>query len=116
MVEDSPTLQKWLQQTPNVLEDIRNDPSFATRLRWGFSFFPDSDDGFGITRFYRDEGEATNYTVRDNSILMLPHGYHTYVGAPGFQSYYLWFLAGDHRVQAVTPDAIQTAALQAMKV
>ncbi len=48
VIKDSPTLQKWLQQTPNVLEDIRNDPSFATRLRWGFSFFPDSDDGIGI--------------------------------------------------------------------
>ena len=48
VIEDSPTLQKWLQQTANVLEDIRNDPSFATRLRWGFAFFPDSDDGFGI--------------------------------------------------------------------
>ena len=48
VIKDSPTLQKWLQQTPNVLEDIRNDPSFASRLRWGFSFFPDSDDGIGI--------------------------------------------------------------------
>ena len=48
VVEDSPTLQKWLQQTPNVLEDIRNDPSFVTRFRWGFSSFPDSDDGFGV--------------------------------------------------------------------
>ncbi len=48
VIKDSPTLQKWLQQTPNVLEDIRHDPSFATRLRWGFSFFPDSDDGIGI--------------------------------------------------------------------
>lgn len=73
------------------------------------------DNGFGITRFYRDEGEATNYTVTDNSILMLPHGYHTYVGAPGFQSYYLWFLAGEHRVQAVQADEVQTAALAAMK-
>lgn len=70
-------------------------------------------DGFGITRFYREaEGTAaTNYTVRDNSILMLPHGYHTYVGAPGFQSYYLWFLAGEHRTQAVVADAIQTRAV-----
>lgn len=73
------------------------------------------NDGFGITRFYRDPEDATNYTVKDNSILMLPHGYHTYVGAPGFQSYYLWFLAGEHRVQAVTADEVQTAALDAMK-
>lgn len=38
---------------------------------------------------------------------MMPDGYHTYVGAPGFSSYYLWFLAGEHRQQAVIQDAIQ---------
>ena len=54
VIQDSPTLQKWLQQTPNVLEDIRNDPSFATRLRWGFSFFPDTDDGIGINLALED--------------------------------------------------------------
>lgn len=65
-------------------------------------------DGFGITRHYSDaaagEQYEVNYTVRDNTILMLPHGYHTYVGAPGYTSYYLWFLAGEHRTQAVTAD------------
>jgi 5-deoxy-glucuronate isomerase len=42
--------------------------------------------------------------VRDNMLASLPHGYHTYVGAPGTQSYYLWFLAGDTRRQAVKAD------------
>ena len=65
------------------------------------------EDGFGITRFYHSEADEVNFTVRNNSILMLPDGYHTYVGAPGFNSYYLWFLAGEHRVQAVTQDAVQ---------
>lgn len=71
------------------------------------------NDGFGITRFYREAAgtAATNYTVTDNSILMIPHGYHTYVGAPGFQSYYLWFLAGEHRTQAVVADAVQSRAV-----
>ena len=73
------------------------------------------DDGFGITRFYHSEDDATNYTVKDNSILMMPDGYHTYVGAPGFQSYYLWFLAGEHRVQAVQADADQVARLEGLK-
>jgi 5-deoxy-glucuronate isomerase len=59
--------------------------------------------GFGIARHYGD-GYDTNHTVRSNTILMMPHGYHTYVGAPGFSSYYLWFLAGEHRAQGVTTD------------
>ncbi|MGF1481105.1 MAG: hypothetical protein ACFB4I_16745 [Cyanophyceae cyanobacterium] len=33
--EESPVLQRWLEEVPNVLEDIRNDPSFRTRLRLG---------------------------------------------------------------------------------
>lgn len=65
------------------------------------------NDGFGITRFYHNDDDAINFTVRDNTILMLPDGYHTYVGAPGFNSYYLWFLAGEHRQQAVIQDVIQ---------
>ncbi|MFW5771719.1 MAG: 5-deoxy-glucuronate isomerase [Phototrophicaceae bacterium] len=60
-------------------------------------------NGFGIARHYGD-GYEDNHTVRDNTILMMPHGYHTYVGAPGFSSYYLWFLAGDHRNQGVSAD------------
>ena len=61
------------------------------------------DDGFGICRYYNDREEA-NFTVRDNTILMAPYGYHTVVSAPGYTTYYLWVLAGEHRVQAVVGD------------
>ncbi len=61
------------------------------------------NNGFGIARFYTDTLDH-NFTVRDNTILMLPYGYHTYACAPGFTSYYLWFLAGEHRIQAVSED------------
>lgn len=60
-------------------------------------------DGFGIARFYCGDLD-TGYTVRDSTILMIPHGYHTVVSAPGYTTYYLWFLAGNHRTQAVTED------------
>jgi 5-deoxy-glucuronate isomerase len=61
-------------------------------------------EGFGLTRFYNDEVD-TGYIVRDNTILMMPNGYHTVASAPGYTTYYLWFLAGNHRVQAVVEDA-----------
>ena len=48
IVEDSPVLQKWLRQTPNVLREIYRDPSFRTRLNLGFIIFPSSDDVTGI--------------------------------------------------------------------
>ena len=42
--------------------------------------------------------------MRDNTILMAPTGSHTVVSAPGYMTYYLWFLAGEHRHQATTDD------------
>jgi 5-deoxy-glucuronate isomerase len=61
-------------------------------------------DGFGICHYYNEEGEEENFTVRDNSIHMMPRGYHTVVSAPGYTTYYLWFLAGNQRVQATLDD------------
>jgi 5-deoxy-glucuronate isomerase len=61
-------------------------------------------DGFGICHYYNDQGEEENFTVRDNTIMMAPLGFHTVVSAPGYSTYYLWFLAGEHRVQATADD------------
>ena len=48
VLEQSPTLQRWLEEVPDVLEEIRHDPSFKTRLRLGFTTFPSTDDAAGI--------------------------------------------------------------------
>jgi 5-deoxy-glucuronate isomerase len=61
-------------------------------------------DGFGICHYYNDDGEEENFTIRDNSIHMMPRGYHTVVSAPGYITYYLWFLAGTQRIQATIDD------------
>ena len=61
-------------------------------------------DGFGICHYYNEDGEEENYTIRDNSIHMMNKGYHTVVSAPGYTTYYLWFLAGNQRQQATVED------------
>lgn len=67
-------------------------------------------DGFGLCHYYHDAeddkhaGEEENFTIRDNSLHMMPHGYHTVVSAPGYTTYYLWFLAGSQRIQATVDD------------
>lgn len=76
-----------------------------------YYFKVDPTDGFGITRYYHTDEDAINYTVKNSTILMIPDGYHTYVGAPGFQSYYLWVLAGEHRDQGVVEDETQKNAV-----
>jgi hypothetical protein len=48
VLEESPTLQRWLKEVPDLLEDIRHDPSFRTRLRLGFTTFPSTDNTGGI--------------------------------------------------------------------
>jgi 5-deoxy-glucuronate isomerase len=63
-------------------------------------------EGFGICVYYNDQGEEENFTVRDNTIMMAPTGYHSVVSAPGYTTYYLWSLAGEHRIQAVADDPI----------
>lgn len=47
LIESSPVLQRWLRQVPNVLEDIKRDPSFRTRLRVGYAQFPSTQDASG---------------------------------------------------------------------
>lgn len=62
-------------------------------------------EGFGMARHYSpDKGFDNCYTVKDSTILMLPYGYHTTCSAPGYTNYFLWFLAGNHRTQAVKFD------------
>jgi len=39
VIENSPVLQRWRRQVPNVLQEIENKPSFPTRLRVGYSQF-----------------------------------------------------------------------------
>ncbi|MEM9542676.1 MAG: hypothetical protein AAGA60_24690 [Cyanobacteria bacterium P01_E01_bin.42] len=43
IIEDSPVLQRWLEEIPDVLEDIRNDPVFRSRIRLGYSHFPSTN-------------------------------------------------------------------------
>ncbi|MGY2492875.1 5-deoxy-glucuronate isomerase [Cupriavidus sp. CP313] len=64
-----------------------------------------SSDGFGIARHYSPERDFDDtHIVRDNTLLSIPYGYHTFVAAPGSASYYLWFLSGDGRAQGVALD------------
>jgi hypothetical protein len=48
IIEGSPVLQRWRQRVPNVLEEIKNDPSFRTRARLGYSQFPSTGQAAGF--------------------------------------------------------------------
>ena len=46
--QESPVLERWLEKIPDIAEDIRNDPSFRTRIRLGYAQFPSSDNSSGV--------------------------------------------------------------------
>lgn len=48
VLKESPTLQRWLREVPDLREDIRHDPSFRTRVRLGFTTFSSTDNAGGI--------------------------------------------------------------------
>lgn len=54
IIENSPVLQRWLEEIPNVLSEIRSDPSFRTRLRLGYSQFPSTDQAGGFNAGIED--------------------------------------------------------------
>ncbi|AFY92077.1 hypothetical protein [Chamaesiphon minutus] len=48
ILNSSPVLQKWLKGIPDVADDIRNDPSFRTRFKLGYSQYPSTAQTGGV--------------------------------------------------------------------
>ena len=48
IMENSPVLQRWRKEVPDLLEEIKNDPSFRTRIRLGYNQFPSSNNTSGL--------------------------------------------------------------------
>lgn len=48
LVEDSPLLQRWIEDIPDINSKIRHDPAFRTRLRLGVVEIPSTDEGAGF--------------------------------------------------------------------
>jgi hypothetical protein len=48
IIKGSPVLQKWQQGVPDVLEDIKTDPSFRTRVKVGYSQYPSAGQSGGF--------------------------------------------------------------------
>ena len=63
IMENSPVLQRWHKQVPDLLEEIKNDPSFRTRIRLGYNQFQSSDNtsglGIGIEDLFIGESSLT---------------------------------------------------------
>lgn len=47
ILDNSPLLQRWLEEIPNVRQSIRHDPAIAPRIRFGYAEFPATNQESG---------------------------------------------------------------------
>jgi hypothetical protein len=47
--DNSPVLQEWYRNSPDIAAEIRHDPSFQTRLHLRYVQFPSTDQASGIS-------------------------------------------------------------------
>lgn len=65
----------------------------------------DKPEGYAIQRVYTSDGRIEALMMaRDNDTVLVPEGYHPVVGAHGYTTYYLNFLAGSAQSLANTDD------------
>jgi len=93
----------WATYPPHKHE--KDDPPREVFMEEMYYFKVSPPEGWGLAKCYTEDGELDEVkTIRDETILKMPKGYHTVVSAPGCVMYYLWFLAGNTRTQRAVTD------------
>ncbi len=63
-----------------------------------YYFLFEPKQGFAVQCLYTSDGEIDEaYRVKNDELVEFPYGYHTTVSTPGYQTYFLWLMAGDHQ-------------------
>jgi 5-deoxy-glucuronate isomerase len=62
------------------------------------------NEGFALQHLYGGEESELIVNVRDGDVVLVRNGYHAVVAGPGYDVYYLNFLAGSSRALSVTED------------
>lgn len=82
---------------PPHKHDVDNMPTecIAEEIYY-FQFDP--KQGFAVQCIYTADGSVDEaYRVKNDELVEFPYGYHTTVSTPGYQTYFLWLMAGDHQ-------------------
>lgn len=63
-----------------------------------YYFLFDPRQGFAVQCLYTADGSLDEaYRVKNDELVEFPYGYHTTVSTPGYQTYFLWLMAGDYQ-------------------
>lgn len=82
---------------PPHKHDVDNMPQEGI-LEEIYYFLFQPEQGFAIQKLYTADGRIDEtYTVKQDDLVEFPVGYHTTVAAPGYNTYFLWLMAGEHQ-------------------
>ncbi len=82
---------------PPHKHDVDNMPQEGI-LEEIYYFLFQPEQGFAVQCAYTKDGEFDEaYRVFSDDLVEFPRGYHTTVGAPGYNTYFLWLMAGEHQ-------------------
>lgn len=63
-----------------------------------YYFLFEPKQGFAVQCLYTSDGEIDEaYRVKNDELVEFPRGYHTTVSTPGYKTYFLWLMAGEHQ-------------------
>ena len=63
-----------------------------------YYFLFNPKQGFAVQCLYTADGEIDEaYRVKQDELVEFPVGYHTTVSIPGYETYFLWLMAGDYQ-------------------
>lgn len=63
-----------------------------------YYFLFNPQQGFGVQLLYTADGEIDEaYRVKNDELVEFPYGYHSTVSTPGYETYFLWLMAGDYQ-------------------
>lgn len=95
---------KWSSFPPHKHDtQINNEESIHDEV---YLFKIREPYGFGCQRIYTKDGHINEtITVKDNTLTLIPKGYHPVVAAPGTHLYYFWILTGKERILRMNTDS-----------
>jgi 5-deoxy-glucuronate isomerase len=93
----------WSSYPPHKHDEDR--PPEEALLEEVYYYRAPAPEAFGVQRLYSPRhGVDEAWAVRDRDVLLVPHGYHPFTAAPGYDFYYLNALAGDRHTMAASDD------------
>jgi 5-deoxy-glucuronate isomerase len=85
----------WSSYPPHK-HDV-HDPPVEVELDEVYHYRISPEDGWAMQRLYTDDRDLDTVVVpQDGDTVLVRRGYHPVVAAPGYDAYYLNFLAGEH--------------------